>query len=96
MNWSLSIPSIDEFIHDATVGPKLGGNLRQNFFIGGLFISQLGRELLPRSEVFLNPRTQLGPLFYRHAGSVAERHGLACDRLGENPDAMGAELFEIL
>ena len=89
----MSIPSIDEYIHDATVGPKLGGNLRQNFSIGGLFISQLGREPLLRLEVFLNPRTQLGPLFRCHAGSVAERHGLACDRLGENPKAMSTEVF---
>ena len=92
----MSIPRIDEYIHDATVGPKLGGNLRQNFSIGGLFISQLGREPLPRLEVFLNPRTQLGPLFCCHAGSVAERHSLACDCLCENSFALGAEVLEIL
>jgi hypothetical protein len=55
--WSSSIPSIDEYIYDATIGAKLGNDLRQDFFIVGLFTSQLGRELLPRSAVFLNPRT---------------------------------------
>ena len=91
--WSLSIPSIDEYIHDATIGYKLGGDLRQNFFRVGSFTSQLGREPLSRSAVILNPSTQLGPLFLCHAGSVTERHSLVCDRLGENPNAMSAEVF---
>ena len=89
----LSIPSIDEYIHNATIGYKLGGYLRQNFLIVGPFTSQLGRQPLPRLAVFLNPCTQLGPLFRCHAGSVTERHSLVRDRLGENPNAMNAEMF---
>ena len=92
----MSIPSTDEYIHDATLGCKMGGNLRQNFSTTGPFISLLGRELLLQLPVCLNPSTQLGSLFRCHAGSVAEWHGLACDRLGENPDTMGAEVLEIL
>jgi hypothetical protein len=68
----------------------------RNFCTTSPFIRQVGREPLPRSAVFLNPRTQFSSFFRCHTCSVAKRHGLACDRLGENPDAMGAELFEIL
>ena len=59
--------------------------------------TNLARDLLKRTG-YPTVDEQADPtnVLSVHPAAIAKGQGLACDRLGENSDTMGAELFKIL